>query len=364
MRCSVSGLSVSSTTNGPEPYTAYQHVVLNALTHPWAILPDQLEVLSAILARRVAGKAPDMDAIQAAVGQRRDPASSADGAVAVLPLYGTLYPKANLMSEMSGGTAVGQWVAVYESLMADDSIGAVVLDIDSPGGSVQGIEEAAQRMKALRGTKPVVAVSAYTCASAAYWLASQADQIVASPSSITGSIGVYTIHEDLSAALEAEGVKVTFVSAGRYKVEGNPYEALGDEAFAFAQDTVNDIYGKFTAAVAEGRGVKAGAVRNGYGEGRALTAGDALQEGLVDRVETLAEVVGRMQKPRQRQAVLKGEHAFEDAEHSHVYLGSPAACITCGHPWWTEDATQPEAAHVTSYVPTVEAVMAALEAGE
>src|SRR5581483_8663120 len=90
--------------------------------------------------------------------------------------------------------------------------------------------------------------------SAAYWLASQAHEIVASPSSEVGSVGVYQLHRDVSKAMDAAGVKHTLVSAGKYKVEGNPYEPLAGEARDAVQQVVDDYYGMFVKAVADGRG--------------------------------------------------------------------------------------------------------------
>ena len=106
------------------------------------------------------------------------------------------------------------WMQDLEALVASDDAKAIVIDVDSPGGSVSGIPEAASRIKALRGIKPIVAVSNYLNASAAYWLTAQADEVVASPSSMTGSIGVFSIHESIARSLDAEGIDVTLIKAG------------------------------------------------------------------------------------------------------------------------------------------------------
>jgi signal peptide peptidase SppA len=131
-------------------------------------------------------------------------------------------------------------------------------------------------------------------ASAAYWLASQADEIVSIPSGNVGSIGVFSAHQDLSAALEKEGIKVTLIKAGKFKVEGNPFEPLSDEARAQIQTRVDDAYSQFTKDVARGRGVKPSDVRGGYGEGRALPAKEAKAVGLIDRIATMDEVLGKL----------------------------------------------------------------------
>ena len=105
-----------------------------------------------------------------------------------------------------------------------------MFDVDSPGGSVLGATEFARTLRAARDTKHLIAHAHYQMASAAYWIGACCHEIVASPSSMVGSIGVYSIHEDLSAALEQLGVKLTYISAGKYKVEGNDTQPLTEEA--------------------------------------------------------------------------------------------------------------------------------------
>jgi signal peptide peptidase SppA len=170
-----------------------------------------------------------------------------------------------------------------------------VIDVDSPGGTVSGVDELATEIYNARkqGTKKITAVSDCLCASAAYWIASQANEVVVSPTSLTGSIGVYQLHEDDSEMLSQVGVKVTLISAGPYKTEGNNYEPLGEEARVAMQGMVDDFYGMFTKAVARGRGVAVKAVSGGFGQGRVLTAQDAVKQGLADRIATLDEVLAK-----------------------------------------------------------------------
>jgi signal peptide peptidase SppA len=124
-------------------------------------------------------------------------------------------------------------------------------------------------------------------ASAAYWIASQADEIVVTPSGDVGSIGVLVMHDDVSKAEEMAGFKTTVISAGKYKAEGHPFEPLSDEARGELQKLVDDVYAMFVADVAQGRGTTAEAVRSGYGQGRLQLANDAVASGLADRVDTI-----------------------------------------------------------------------------
>jgi signal peptide peptidase SppA len=149
-------------------------------------------------------------------------------------------------------------------------------------------------MYEMRGKKAQIAQVNDLAASAAYWLASQADEIVSIPSGTAGSIGVFTVHQDLSEALAKEGIKVDVIRAGKYKVEGNPFEPLSDEGRAFIQARVDEAYSSFVKDVARGRGVNVSDVKGGYGQGRALSAKDALTAGLIDRIGTMEDTFSRV----------------------------------------------------------------------
>jgi signal peptide peptidase SppA len=222
------------------------------------------------------------------------PARKSVGSVAVIPLSGFLSQKPSLFSMLFGGTSVEAFAREVVAALGDQSIGAVVLDVDSPGGEVFGVTEAATAIRAARGTKPLVAVANPIAASAAYWLASQADEVVVTPSGLAGSVGVFTVHQDVSKALEQQGVGVRFISYGRRKTEGNPVEPLSEDALASIQVRVDEAGRTFEADVAKGRGVSVAKVHSDFGEGGILTASQAVAAGAADRVATLEEVVGRL----------------------------------------------------------------------
>jgi signal peptide peptidase SppA len=271
------------------------HLIRFALANEWALLPAKIVDLMGMLAYHASGQKHTPEELHALVGGDRAPVEpSQRGAVAVLPLRGVISHRAGGIEEASGGASVERFTAMYRQAMTNDAISAIVIDVDSPGGTVAGVEGIVTEMQAFKGRKPVVAHANSLMASAAYWIASQADEIVSIPSGTVGSIGVFTAHQDLSAALEQEGVKVTLISAGKFKVEGNPFEPLSDEAKAVIQARVDEAYGTFVKAVAKGRGVSAADVKAGYGEGRALGAKDALAAGMIDRIGTLDDTLRRM----------------------------------------------------------------------
>jgi len=229
--------------------------------------------------------------VEAAV--RLIPARKSVGAVAVIPLSGFLTQKPSLFSMLFGGTSVQAFAQEVVAALGDPSVGAVIMVIDSPGGEVFGVTEAATAIRNARGSKPLVAVADPIAASAAYWLAAQADEVVVTPSGIVGSVGVFTVHVDQSKALEREGLAVTFISYGERKTEGNPAEPLSEAALSAVQARVDEAGQQFEADVAKGRKISAAKVHADYGRGGILTASQALAAGVVDRIGTLDEVVAK-----------------------------------------------------------------------
>ncbi|WP_395706997.1 S49 family peptidase [Casimicrobium huifangae] len=263
---------------------------------PWAVTPTMLATILEIARRHASGEKLSAADIAARIGDRQRPTGSIQGDIAVLPMHGVVVPRANLMSEVSGATSAEAFGRAFTAAMNDQRIGAVVIDTDSPGGSVAGVDELSRLIYDARGTKPIVAVANHLMASAAYWIGTAADELVMTPSAEVGSVGVFAAHEDVSAAQEKAGVKTTLVSAGEFKTQGNPYEPLTEEALATIQARVDDYYGMFVKAVARNRGVSVAAVREDYGKGLAFGAAQALAAGMVDRIETLDQTLVRLAK--------------------------------------------------------------------
>lgn len=169
-------------------------------------------------------------------------------------------------------------------LTRDGSVESIVMFVDTPGGAVTGTAEAGDAVYEARRRKTIVAVVDPLCASAGFWIASQASVIVAVPSAEVGSIGVLTLHIDQSKLLDNLGIKPTFIFAGAHKVEGNSLEPLSSAAKAFVQGEINKTYEQFVSVVARGRNTSVNDVLQRYGQGRVLSARDALANGMIDRV--------------------------------------------------------------------------------
>ena len=177
---------------------------------------------------------------------------------------------------------------------------AIVLRVNSPGGTVDAVPTLAAEIYATRGQKPIVAISDTLNASAALWISSQADQLLVEPSSQTGSLGVLVAHEDVSKMLEQMGVKVTLIHAGRHKVDGHPFAALPEDMHARWQAEINEVRDEFVAAVARGRRTSQRGVREKHGEGLMYSAKDAVKLGLADRIGTFEEALAMAPWGRQR----------------------------------------------------------------
>lgn len=274
------------------------------LAMPWALMPERLNAASAMLSRWAAGPTKAMEddddggqrKSACEVRSERAQALAANTSIAVLPVYGTIVQRAGMMTEWCGGTSTQQLAAGFRDALADPAVGAILLDVDSPGGSVYGVGELAAEIVAARGQKPIVGLANSLAASAGYWLLSACDEVYVTPSGEVGSIGVWQAHFDYSAQLAEDGVKPTLISAGKYKVEGNPYNPLDEEAQQYMQLRVNDYYQAFAGAVAKARGVSLKAVQEGMGQGRCLGADAALAEKMVDGIATFDDVVRKMQK--------------------------------------------------------------------
>ena len=271
--------------------------ILDAFTRaPWAIVPERLAVLQEVVARHVAGEKLDPEEVQMAIHGAKRPANRKAGTIAVLPLFGTIFPRANLMTEISGATSAEMFGKQFDDLVNDPETAGIILDVDSPGGYASGIEELSRKIYEARGIKPIVAVSNHEMDSAAYWIGTAADEVIVTPSGEVGSIGVFAAHWDESKALEMEGLKLTLVSAGKYKTEGNPFEPLTEEAHSMIQGMVQDVYDAFVRAVARNRGQSVAEVRDGFGEGRVVGARQAIQLGMADKIATLDETIKDMQR--------------------------------------------------------------------
>jgi signal peptide peptidase SppA len=265
---------------------------------PWAMEPTVLQAYARALGHAYASKvnADEPNARTPVAAASKQAQRTVSGAIAVIPLRGTIMPRAGMLEMCGGGTSVETFTAALRGALTDETVSQILIDIDSPGGSVYGVGELAAEIRAARLIKPVVGIANHVAASAAYWIGSACSELYMTPGGQVGSIGVIAAHEDVSAALQAEGVNVTLITAGKYKAEGNPYGPLDAEAMRSIQADIDSYYADFTGAVSKGRAVGIDAVRSDMGQGRMMRCDAAMSAKMVDGIDTIDGVIKRMQK--------------------------------------------------------------------
>lgn len=275
-----------------------QLFLAQCLAHPWAMTPDAMHTFASMLAQGYARRegvavAAEATDVQAAAPSR---ASGRQGSIALIQVYGAIMQRASQLGPCEGGTGTDQISAALSAAMADETVSQVLAVFDTPGGSVFGVQELGDQIRAARAQKPIIGIANSLSASAGYWLMSQCSEAYCTPSGQVGSIGVYGAHEDMSKAMETSGVKITLISAGKYKTEGSPFAPLDADALAFQQAGIDAYYSAFVSAVAKGRGVPVEQVRNGMGEGRCLNASQALAANMIDGVMSFTDLIKKMQR--------------------------------------------------------------------
>jgi protease-4 len=251
-------------------------------SEPWLIKPSQHASI-----RRAFESALNRDTLtEAAFEVKQEDTPALRGAVAVVPVFGVIGKYLSTLETACGGCDLNAVASGLDLALADESVQQIILHINSPGGTVTGTPELANRIAAAAKLKPIIAFTDTQCCSAAYWLASQCSAVFAAPSAEVGSIGVYMALLDESAALEKEGVKVNVIKAGKYKTAGAPFQALTDEERAMFQKDVDAIYAKFTAAI---RATRPGVTTETM-QGQTFSGEDAVEAGLTDgTLDTLEE---------------------------------------------------------------------------
>lgn len=218
--------------------------------------------------------------------EQRKPFAFSNG-VAIIPVHGTLI---NRFSYSWGFVTGYNFIRTQTALAGQDpDVTHIVYDHNSYGGEAAGCFEAAASLKELANGKPTLAVIDSNCYSASFAMACGADRIVCTPSGGVGSVGVVSMHIDMSKMLEEWGLKIQFIFAGEHKVDGNPFEPLPKEVKADIQKSVDTSYAAFTGHVAKGRGMTDKAVRDT--EARIYRADDAKALGFIDAIATPSEAV-------------------------------------------------------------------------
>lgn len=279
-----------------------QNSLISAITDQPLLLSQGSETMFSAYLQELASDEQFMECYDASVSAARaddddywddsDPRVAAfrpynvQNGVLTIPVQGVLL---NKFSFQFGRRATGyQYIerAVARGL-ADDDVRAIAFDINSPGGEVAGNFELVEKIAASRDEKPMRSFANDHAHSAGYSIASAASQIIMARSGGVGSVGVVVAHVEMSEMLKDWGIKVTFIHAGKHKVDGNPYEKLSESAKQRLQARVDRIYGEFVALVAENRGMAEADVRDT--EALTYDSSEAIQVGFADRIGVISE---------------------------------------------------------------------------
>ncbi|WP_246686321.1 S49 family peptidase [Mesorhizobium sp. B2-4-7] len=273
---------------------------------PLLVHPGKAEIICRAVGRRVLGAQFEIRAPQAGVlgepirddtnydwftGEENSSLQSVRrvGNVAVLEIEGTLVAKGKWTGAYSGMTSYEGINAQVSDLRADAGVSAVVLEVDSFGGEVAGVFDCADQIAALAAEKPVIAILTDHACSAGFLLASAARSIIVPRTGMVGSIGVISMHVDMSRALDEAGLTVTILAAGKNKADGSPYAPLPDataEKFRTEMEALRDL---FAEAVGRYRGDRLPKAKALATEAETYVGQAAVDAGLADAVANPTE---------------------------------------------------------------------------
>lgn len=208
------------------------------------------------------------------------------GSVGIVPVLGPIFPRANLFTEISGATSVETLMRDISAVMSDPRIDTLILNIDSPGGAITGISELSAFIAGLRDKKKVYAYVSGQSASAAYWIASGASEIVSTDTGLLGSIGVIAIMDRPDEKTKAREISIVSSQSPNKRPDIETTEGR-----AKIQAVVDNLADVFIGAVAKNRGTSVENVIQSYGQGDVMIAQKAISAGMADRIGTLDELI-------------------------------------------------------------------------
>lgn len=293
--------------------TYLMRIADRVLNRPLLLDPAKAEVIFAVLEGRILpdeargallseGDRPEIDASRFVGTHARQTRHGsfvrAAGSTAIVTVDGSLVNRGAWIGANSGLTSYEGIGAQIDDAANDPEISSILIDMNSPGGEATGMFGIAQKVRAAAKKKRVVAVVNDVAASAGYGIVSGATEIVVSPTSLVGSIGVVMLHMDRSGELQMKGVRPTFIHAGAHKVDGHPFGPLSDDVRAALQRDVDTLYDRFLETVEMGRTKsRLSAAKARATEARTFFGQEAIDAGLADRIGTFEDVLTELNRP-------------------------------------------------------------------
>lgn len=258
------------------------HLASRLFNTPLMVEQGKLEVILDVFMKKLDGV--QMAALESGDQDktRRNRNYSVKSGVAIIPVWGTLVNRGLTLGPQSGMTSYEYIQTSVEMAMQDDDVNSILFDVDSPGGEADGAFDLSDFIYNQRGKKKMVAMADGMAASAAYAIASAADEVYSTRTAVTGSVGVIAVHMDKSGENEKKGINVTIVRQGAKKAALNPFEPLTQDASDKLNAEVSGLYDEFVNLVARNRGISADAVKST--ESDTYTGVKAQNVGFIDGV--------------------------------------------------------------------------------
>lgn len=267
---------------------SYAHLYEMVFNKPHLCTPEYAETVLAILKDKlelqgnfdITGEAKD----------QKDP--NLKGDLQVIPIIGSMVHRGSFLDAMSGINSYASIQTNIQEALDNPQVKQILLEIDSPGGSVAGAFDLKDFILEAKEQKPIYAIAKDSMTSAAYLIGSACTKVYATQTAGVGSIGVVAMHMDQSEKNKKEGLKPTFIYAGDYKVAGNPHGPLEGEALNYLQESVMDSYEMFVKAVANNRSLDEQVIRDT--EARVYRGEKAKEIGLVDEIMSMDSLLEQL----------------------------------------------------------------------
>lgn len=298
-------------------------------TTAWVLEQKTLEIVDQVISARLTGEVRDLDQIELALGRPmvnerpEKPYEVFDG-VAVITMIGMIGKRFDMFARMSGGVSTERMQTMIEDALTDPLVSAIVVQIDSPGGTVAGTFELCDWMLQNRGIKPMYGYVDGQCCSGAYGFASCLDKIFAFRSTQIGSVSAVVCHYDRSGADAQAGIKRKFIVSGEYKRMASDAEPLDEKGEAYLQGFIDRYHAMFIEVVAAGRGIAPEEVQARFGNGQVHLAAEAMALGMIDGIGTLPETLDAARKAAMEDEAMNKEEFAAKYPDLHAQLVAEA----------------------------------------
>jgi len=308
------------------------------IAQKWAITPGALEAILTIVQRQEITEEAIASAIHGAKWEKYKEANTFQGLegydypllegartvsqvgnVAILPVIGPIVPRASLFSRVSGMSSVDTIAKDFNSAMGSDEIDTIILNIDSPGGEITGMAEVTDMIYEARDKKKILAYVYGMAASAGYWIASSASEIITSPTGESGSIGVVAMFTSTRDQDEKKGIRHIEIISSQSPNKRPDIES--NSGMVQIQTIVDTLANVFIERVARNRGIASKDVIEGYGRGGLSVGSGAVEAGLADRLGSLESLIQENRKQINQSSFYSGGYMdLQEFQSKHSAL--------------------------------------------